>query len=470
MKLKKLVLALLTLSVLSPALAKPPVVPESAPLDIAVPVFDVKTLSCGIKVLFLKNDEMPLVSGELLIPGGNVADPEGKEGLVTLMNASMRNGGAGDLSPEDLDAALENKAASMGASADTEHFSAEFKCLSRDLADILPLFADMVIRPRFDAKRFETNKADLLDETERVEDTPDALTRVLFNRALMANSAYGRWGSPKSVAAVTRQDVVNFFKSHYGPTGAILAVTGKFDEEKIFQQLNSLFADWAAQEKPAEYTDAKPLGPTIYFFPKKVGQVFIRYGVLGIKRHDPQDYALSVANYILGGSGFTSRLMHQIRSDRGLAYFVDSVMVPYNIPGIYEVIGGTRPDSVKEYLSVMFQVLNEFAKNGPTELELKQAQKSIVEEFAYNFESPFSIADYNASLVFNQYPDDYLKTYRDKIKALTRQEVADAAKRVLTQKDWVLVVAGPEDLAKDLASFGTVHKVSSIYEPLAANP
>jgi zinc protease len=162
--------------------------------------------------------------------------------------------------------------------------------------------------------------------------------------------------------------------------------------------------------------------------------------------------------------------MHQIRSDRGLAYFVDSVVVPYNIRGAFEVIGGTRPDSVKEYLTVMFQVLNDFAKTGPTETELQQAQKSMMEEFAYNFESPFSLATYHSSLVFNGYPDDYLQTYRDKVKAVTLKEAADAASSILSQKDWVLIVAGPEELEKDLEAFGTVHKITSIFEPLASTP
>jgi zinc protease len=162
--------------------------------------------------------------------------------------------------------------------------------------------------------------------------------------------------------------------------------------------------------------------------------------------------------------------MHQIRSDRGLAYFVDSVTVPFNIRGIFEVIGGTRPDSVKEYLTVMFQVLNDFAKTGPTESELQQAQKSMVEEFAYNFESPFALADYHTSLTFNGYPDDYLQTYRDKVKAVTQVQAASAASAILSQKDWVLIVAGPEELEKDLEAFGTVHKVTSIFDPLVSNP
>jgi zinc protease len=450
--------------------SKAPFVPETAPLNIQVPAFDVKTLTCGIKVIFLKNDEMPLVSINLMIPGGSILDPEGQEGLGSLMTSCLRNGGAGDLSPEAFDAALENKAVDMSASVDKESFSAGFKCLSRDLPEVLPLFADMLRRPQFNIKRFETDKADSIDEVSRLEDTPDALTRVLFSKALLDQSPYGHSASPKSLSLVKQGDVLKFYQAHLGPAGSVLEVTGNVDEEKVLAQLESLFGDWTAQEKLPDYAEAKSLGPVIYFYPKQVSQVFIRFGVLGLKRHDPQDIPLSVANYILGGSGFTSRLMHQIRSDRGLAYFVDSVTVPFNIRGIFEVIGGTRPDSVKEYLTVMFQVLNDFAKTGPTESELQQAQKSMVEEFAYNFESPFALADYHTSLTFNGYPDDYLQTYRDEVKAVTQVQAASAASAILSQKDWVLIVAGPEELEKDLEAFGTVHKVTSIFDPLVSNP
>ncbi len=450
--------------------SKAPFVTETAPLNIQVPAFEVKTLTCGIKVVFLKNDEMPLVSVNLMIPGGSILDPEGQEGLGSLMTSCLRNGGAGDLSPEAFDAALEDKAVEMSASVDKEYFSAGFKCLSQDLADVLPLYADMLRRPQFDIKRFETDKADSIDSVSRLEDTPDALTRVLFSKSLLDQSPYGHSASPQSLLLIQQGDILKFYQAHLGPTGSVLEVTGKVDEEKVIAQLENLFGNWEAQEKLPDYVDAKPLGPVIYFYPKQVSQVFIRFGVLGIKRHDLKDIPLSVANYILGGSGFTSRLMHQIRSDRGLAYFVDSVTLPFNIRGIFEVIGGTRPDSVKEYLTVMFQVLNDFAKTGPTELELQQAQKSMVEEFAYNFESPFSLADYHATLTFNDYPDNYLQTYRDKVKAVTQAQAAEAASSILSQKDWVLIVAGPEELEKDLEAFGTVHKVTSIFDSLVSNP
>jgi zinc protease len=450
--------------------AKPPVVPETAPLDIKIPHFEVKTLSCGLKVIFLKNDEMPLVSVNLSVPGGDSIDPEGKEGLAALMSAMLREGGAGKLSPEAFDEALENRAASMTASADHESFTAGFNCLAGDFSEILKLFADMVLHPQFDLKRLETAKLDSMDGLQRLEDTPDELTRVTFVKALYGQSPYGRWAGPPSVQKITRDDVVDFYQKHYGPQGTVLAVAGHFDEDEVYNQLESLFSGWKNQEAVPSLTDPKPLGPTIYFFPKDVSQVFIRYGVLGLKRHDPRDIPLQVANYILGGSGFTSRLMHEIRSDRGLAYFVDSVVMPYNIKGLFEIIGGTRPDSVKEFLTVMFQVLGDFAKDGPTPEELAQAQRSMVEEFAYNFESPYTLVSYKASLDFNGYPDDYLSNYRDKVKAVTREEATQAAGDILSQKDWVMVVCGPAALEQELSSFGKVVKVTNIFDPLPANP
>jgi zinc protease len=197
-----------------------------------------------------------------------------------------------------------------------------------------------------------------------------------------------------------------------------------------------------------------------------VTQVFIRWGVLGLPRHDEKDVPLQVANYILGGSGFTSRLMREIRSNRGLAYFVDSVAQPFDGRGLFEVIGGTRPDSVKEFLQQMFGILNDYAKDGPTDGEVAEAQRSMIEEFAYNFESVFSLSGYKGSLDFHGYPADYLANYRDRIKAVTRDQAAAAAKKVLDQKKWVLVICGPKDLQKDLETFGTVIPVTSLFDPL----
>jgi predicted Zn-dependent peptidase len=383
-----------------------------------------------------------------------------------LVASALRNGGAGTLTPEAFDWALENQAASMDSESETEDFSASFKCLSKNLPDILNLFGDMILKPKFDPVRFETDKADTIDSLNRIEDTPDALTRVLFYKSLMAHSPYGRWGSPKSLAGITRDDLLKFYEENYGPRGSVLAVAGHFDEEQVTAQLEKIFSGWKNQAAQPAHQDATPLGPTIYFFPKDVTQVFIRWGVPGIKRHDPKDIPLDVANYILGGSGFGSHLMNEIRSNRGLAYFVDSVSQPLNISGIFEVVGGTRPDSVKEYLDVMFQQLDEFAKQGPTEKELANAKQSMIEEYAYNFESPYDLLDYKASLDFRGYPDDYLSTYRNQVKAVTRDQAAEAAQSVLSQKNWVLVICGPAELESELSTFGKVVKVTSVFDPL----
>jgi len=450
--------------------AKPPVVPATPPLRITVPNIHVRFLSCGMKVLFLKNDEMPLVSATLLIPGGNVLDPDGKEGLAGLSTALMRNGGAGDLKPEAFDEALENRAAAFTCESEQEDFKASFNCLSGDVADILKLFADMVLRPQMDPLRLATDKATMADSLTRTEDTPDSITRVLFTKALFGHHPYGRWSTPKVASQLTRDDAMTFYKKHFGPKGAVLAVAGKFDEDQVFTQLDSLFGGWKEQEPGPVFTDGAPLGPAIYFFPKDVTQVFVRLGLPGLKRHDPRDIPLQVANYVFGGSGFTSRLMSKIRSDRGLAYFVDSYFLPYNITGPFQIVGGTRPDSVKEYLSLMFDQMALYAQIGPTPKELDEAKQSMIEEFAYNFESPFDLVAYRASLDFNDYPDDYLAQYREKVKSVTLEQAALAAQDILSRKDWVLVVCGPAELEGTLKGFGKVVTVKTVFDPLPSNP
>lgn len=468
-KLRKLLLGFLVTLCLcgsSRVLARPPQVPEAPPLDITVPEFKSVTLTCGLKVIFLEDRSFPLVSGELWIPGGKVADPVGKEGLGEWMCGGLRDGGAGSLAPEAFDAALENKAASMGASAEIENYKVSFKCLSKDLPEVLGLFTDMLRKPRFDEKRMATGKDQDVDGLDRLEDTPDALSRVLFYKALYPGSPYGRWASPKTVGSFSRQDAVKQYEDRFGPKGSVMVISGDFDQGKLADSLEQAFAGWAQKAPALAIPEEKPQGPVIYFYPKDVTQVFVRWGVLGLPRHDEKDIPLQLANYILGGSGFTSRLMREIRSNRGLAYFVDSVAQPFDGRGLFEVIGGTRPDSVKEFLQQMFGILNDYAKDGPTDGEVAEAQRSMIEEFAYNFESVFSLSGYKGSLDFHGYPENYLSGYRDKIKAVTRDQAAEAAKKVLDQKKWVLVICGPKDLQKDLETFGTVIPVTSIFDPL----
>ncbi|HET9870597.1 MAG TPA: pitrilysin family protein [bacterium] len=448
-----------------PAFANPPALPQTPPLSIPAPAFDVKTLPCGLKVIFLKDDSLPLVSCDLMIPGGAAAEPAGQEGVASLLAALLRDGGAGKLAPEAFDEALEDRGASMSAGADTEGFSAGFKCLAQDLPDVMGLFADMLRRPAFDVGRLETDRAQLVDGLDRTQDVPDDLTRTLFYRALYGGHPYGRTATPAEAAKLTRDEVTAFYRSQFGPRGAVLALSGDFDEAKALARLGSLFGDWKPQAAPAAYAEPKPLGPKVYFYPKQVGQVFIRLGYLGLKRHDPDDVPLQVANYILGGSGFASRLMAHIRSDRGLAYFVETFFQPKDIRGPFELVGGTRPDAVKEFLTLCFQMLGDYAAAGPTQAEVDAAEKSMVEEYAYNFESPFSLASYKASLDFHGYPDDYLATYRQKVKSVTREQASQAIRKVLDQPDWVLVVCGPEALQKDLEGFGKVVEVSDIYAP-----
>ena len=208
----------------SPGLAKPPKLPSSPPLEIKVPAFHVKTLSCGMKVIFLKDGKLPLVSASLFMPGGSIHDPLGKEGLSGLVNSCLRNGGAGKLSPEAFDEALEDKASTMSVSSEAEDFFAGFNCLSGDLPDILGLFADMLLRPRFESKRLETDRSNIADSLSRLEDTPDTLTRVLFTKALYGHNLYGRWASPKTVAGFSQGDVADFYKKSYGPKGAVLEI------------------------------------------------------------------------------------------------------------------------------------------------------------------------------------------------------------------------------------------------------
>jgi zinc protease len=460
-------LALLSfLSLIAPAHPAEPRVPIAAPLEIKVPEPQVHVLSCGMKVLLLGDPSLPLVQGTLYLKGGTSSDPKGKEGLTSLVNAALRNGGAGKLSPEAFDEALEDKAISLSVSSDLETTTVGFQCLAGDLPEALALFSAMLREPRFEQKRLETSRALLLDAAARLEDTPDQLTRVLFRKAIFGEHPYGRWESPSTLSGLSPGDVQGHFRDAYGPEGSVLSLAGSFEGKAALASLEKAFQGWRRGAKAPVLGEPKALGPAVYFFPKEVSQVLVRLGYRGIARHDPDQFPLEVADHVWGGSGFTSRLMKELRSDRGLVYFVNSYSLPFDIPGIYQVVGGTRPDALEEYLTVLLRMAGDYAREGPGPAELAEAKRSMVEEFAGNFGSVFQVAAYQGNLAFQGYPEDYLATYREKIKAVGRSQAAQAVGKVLSRPDRVLVVCGPAELEKTLSKFGKVHVVKSVFDPL----
>jgi zinc protease len=446
--------------------ARVPVLPKVAPLTVKVPAFEVHQLSCGLRVLLLKDDGLPLVSCSLAMPGGTVEDPAGKEGTISILQNLLRDGGAGSRGPVELDEAVEAKAAELWAGAGKEAYTAGFKCLSADVDDLLGLFADMLLRPRLDAGRFEAVRQEKLDYFRRVEETPDSATQVMMDRGFWKGHPYGHWASEKSLQTVTRADVEKQFRRHWGPASAVLSLAGSFDETHVLNRLESLFAGWKPQESRPDYAETALAGDQIYFLPKDTAQVSVRLAYVGLKRHDPDYFPMLVANEVLGGGSFTSRLMREIRSNRGLAYGVDSGLEPLNIVGPFLVDGSTRPDAAAEYVRLQFKLVRDFATHGPTERELQQAQTAMVQEFAYGFESPHRLANEAGDLLFKGYPQDYLATYRDQVKAVTRAQAGAAARRILLDKPWVMVVCGPASLEKELQKFGPVKTLKSVFDPL----
>jgi zinc protease len=454
------------LACLAPLRAKSPQLPPSPPLRLEIPAFGEKQLSCGLKVLWREDAELPLVSCSLRIPGGFILEPEGKEGLLHLLKGLLRDGGAGALSPARFDQALDDRAASLWAAADQESFSAGFSCLSEDVDPLLGLFADMLLRPRLDAQRLEVTRAGMLDYLQRLEEQPEEVTGMLITRGYFGPHGYGGWPSVKSIKSIQRSDLADFFQAHYGPQGGVLVLSGLFDHEKTLARLESLFKGWKPQ-RPSQAPPAPPLqGKRILFFPKEVPQVSIRLALPGLKRHDPADFPLMLANYSFGGGGFNSRLMRRIRSEKGLAYSISSNYQKLWVPGPFTIEGATRPDAARGYLELLFEAMRQYAAEGPTPSELEEAKNALTQEFAYNFASVHDLASQRADYEFKGYPPDYLETYRAKIQAVTLKEAAAAAARILGQDTWVMAVSGPLSLQKDLEAFAPVTTLKSAFDPL----
>ena len=236
-----------------------------------------------------------------------------------------------------------------------------------------------------------------------------------------------------------------YHEKYFAPNNLMLGITGDFDPKKVKKLLNKYFGDW--QKKEIDFPKIPKVieepRPGVYQVYRDINQANIRFGHLGVNRDNPDRYAISVMNYILGGGGFNSRLMREIRSNRGLAYSVYSYYMGGQIlPGMFVAGCETRNDAVLDTVQIMKSLMNEIREQPVSEDELRLAKESIINSFVFAFEDSHDIVERTLNLEMYDYPDDYLQSFREKIAAVTVADVQTAARKYLRPDELKIVLVG----------------------------
>ena len=383
-----------------------------------------------------------------------------------MTGAVMRTGGGGGLSAEQVDAELEQFAADVSIGIGRQSGSASLDVLSKDVNRGLEIFAGLIRTPAFDPARVELAKLQAIEGIRRRQDNPGSIVGREFAKMLYgADHPSARESSLDSVKRITRDDLVAFHRNTIHPNGMILGVTGDFKREEMVASLRKVFGDWKKGTVPElripDVPEAELSRSVVRFVGKDTSQTHLRVGHLSIKENDPDYVALAIANDILGGSSFRSRLFNDVRTKRGLAYSVGSRLnTGMHDQGVWLMRAETKLTSTQEVIERFVANIERMRAEPVTDAELAEAKEAYVNSFVFSFSSPSAIVSRLIELEYDGLPKDFLQQLRAKVVRLTKEDVLAAAKKHLRPDRLKIVAVGSgEALPKALSTFGDVKEI-----------
>ncbi|HJV66994.1 MAG TPA: pitrilysin family protein [Geomonas sp.] len=435
------------------------------PLNFQLPKSDRVKLDNGMTVYLLPDHELPLVHLTAYVNAGSVYEPADKVGLAALTGAAIREGGTAATAPDKLDHELEFMASSIESSMNADHATISAATLAKNLDRTLELFAQVITEPAFDSSRVEMDKNRALEGIRRQNDDPKAIAGRELNRAIYAGHPLGRVPTLASVRSITRQDLISFHKRYFYPQNTILAVSGDFDKEKLLASLNKAFSGWRNHQPsfPEVSQPTEDHQHEVLHAQKDVNQSVIRMGHLGIDKNNPDLYAIKVMDFILGG-GFTSRLTQEVRSNRGLAYNVESYFeTGRRFPAPFIIETETKSETTVKTIELINSIVDGMTKAEVTDQELKLAKDHIINSFIFSFERSDVVVTQQARLEFYGYPKGYLENFRDNIAKVTKEDVLRVARKYLQPEAMKLVVVGDSNkFDRPLTEFGQVREIKLV--------
>ena len=402
----------------------------------------------GMTVLLLERKALPFITVSVSVRAGSVFDPEGLSGLGNI-TADLLTEGTKSRSAKEISEEIDFIGGSLGSTGGIDYASASLKVLSKDSDKGFELLSDILMNPAFDEKEVERARSQIRAGIISKEDDPSTVATEAFNRLLFGGHPYAlpADGSLESIDRIDRGSIVAFHGSYYHPNNVIMAVVGNISSKELKKLLKRHFGKWKQRDiSYPELSGAKRLDKKrVELIDKDITQANVQLGHLGIRREDPDFYAAYVMNYILGGGGFVSRLMTEIRDNRGLVYSVYSYFNPLKDPGPFKIGLQTKNGSAGEAIRESLSQIREIKEKGVSEKELRDAKDYLIGSFPLKFTTNSKIASYLTYMEIYNLGLDYLDRFPEIIEALTVDDVNRAAGKLLDPENYLLVVVGNKE-------------------------
>src|SRR5262245_5247200 len=421
-------------------------------------------------VIFLQEDhEIPLIDGSIRTRGGSRSEPANKVGLVDLYGEVWRTGGTKSQTGDQMDDFLEARAAKVETDGMVDSTTIGWSCLKADFDDVFKLVVDLLQNPEFRDDKLELAEKSMEEIIARRNDNPSSIAgREAAKLAYGADNPYARQAESAPVRAGKRGERGCSHNTYVQPTNLIVGVSGDVYSAAMEAKLKAAFASWPkGPSTPKPDIGFQAAKPGYYLVSKEdVNQSNIRMVALGTERNNPDYFAIEVFNEVLGG-GFSSRLVQDIRTKRGLAYAVGGgIGTAFDHPGVIRFVMGTKSQSTAEAIQALYENVDNLQKKPIDDAEIKRAKDAILNSFIFNFDTPDKVLRERMAYEFYGYPLDFLEKYRAGIEKATKEDVNRVAAKYLHKDQLaVLVVGNPKDFDKPLSALGAVTNVDVTIPP-----
>lgn len=412
----------------------------------AINIQEVTSPKLGIKALLVESVSVPMVNIQVAFRTGSAFDPEDKGGVSYLTSALFDEGAADKNSTEFTDA-IDSIGALYSVNSSMLNTTFSMRTLSTQTEQAFKLLGESITKPRFDDEAFLRMKAVVLSSIKSTKQNPGNIASLLLKENLYVNHPYGRplKGTEENVKSLKVNDVKSFYAQNFNLKNMVVSVVGDITKEELLKYLDSTFMELSAGTTRNKIkTLATNVKPSVIKQAMPVPQSAIYLAHAGINREDPDYYAAYAMNYILGGGGFNSRLMGEIREKRGLTYGVYSYFEPLPLRGAFIVSVNTKNEDVEKTINLIKNEMKRMKLESVTDVEYEGAMSYLKGSFPLRLDSSSKVIGYLTTMQMENLGLDYLDKWASRIGAVTKADMQRTAKRLLRENEMIAVIVGGE--------------------------
>jgi zinc protease len=446
--------------------------PPPTPTELNLPKVDRWKLKNGLEVLVVARKDLPVASFSIAMKAGGYDEEKGKTLGVADFTASMLRKGSKSRSADQISGAIDFVGGALETASANESSTAACSSLSKDSRLCLDLLSDILLRPSFPEAEMAEVRDQMLASLAARYDNPGELASEHFDNLLFGEKHPDGWVlMPDDVQKITREQLVTFWKTFYRPNNAMLAVAGDVDPARLRGEIEKAFAAWESAPVPARVEPKVPdVQSTRILLVDRADltQSTVVFGHAGIKHVDPSWFAVTLMNYVLGGSDFSSRLMIEVRAKRGLTYGIGSSFGATLYQGPFRVSASTKNSSVWDALVASVGEIRRMKAEGPTADELAKAKGYYAGSYPFRLQGAAGIAASIVGAELHGLGIPYVKEFPVRLAAVTQPQAAEAAQKWLNPDGlWVVIVGRASEIEASIAKSGLPYEKIDFKDPIS---